>query len=210
MNKRCSHCKEIKSQEDFSVAKRVKGGLQAWCKDCKRDYNAEYMKKYRKSEKYVETKKEQDKRYGQSDKAKAYRKEYWSRPHIKARRKVYMKEYVATRRKKEPKFRLDQSISGLINSSLKRYGGKKMRRSWEDLVDFKLEELVRHLEKQFNETMSWDNYGSYWWVDHIKPISLFRYKSAEELEFRECWSLLNLQPLEKIANIRKSNSYREE
>ncbi len=53
--------------------------------------------------------------------------------------------------------------------------------------------------------MSWENYGSYWWLDHIKPRSSFNYESPDDKELKECWALENLQPLEKIANIRKGN-----
>lgn len=55
--------------------------------------------------------------------------------------------------------------------------------------------------------MNWDNYGSYWHIDHIKPISLFKYETAEDPEFKKCWALDNLQPLEKIANLKKGNKF---
>ena len=55
--------------------------------------------------------------------------------------------------------------------------------------------------------MNWKNYGSYWHIDHIKPKTLFNYSSPEDKEFIKCWSLSNLQPLEKITNIKKGNRY---
>ena len=91
-----------------------------------------------------------------------------------------------------------------MNYSLR---GKKEGRRWESLVGYKLKDLIMHLEKQFDENMSQVNYGSYWWIDHIKPRSLFNYTIPEDKEFKECWSLGNLQPMEKIANIKKSNNY---
>ena len=54
--------------------------------------------------------------------------------------------------------------------------------------------------------MNWDNYGKgkgKWEVDHIIPSSLFEYKTANSSEFRECWTLNNLQPLECTQNVRK-------
>ena len=47
----------------------------------------------------------------------------------------------------------------------------------------------------------------YRWVFHIKPKSLFNYTYPEDQEFKDCWALNNLQPMEKIANIKKSNHY---
>jgi len=61
-----------------------------------------------------------------------------------------------------------------------------------------------HLEKQFKDGMTWDNYGD-WHIDHIRPISSFNFKSYEDKEFKECWDLNNLQPLWAEENIRKHN-----
>jgi hypothetical protein len=80
-------------------------------------------------------------------------------------------------------------------------------RHWESLVSYNLNDLVKHLEKQFDDKMNWENYGSYWHIDHIKPKSLFKYVYPEDEDFKKCWSLENLQPLEKIANMRKKNNF---
>jgi len=60
----------------------------------------------------------------------------------------------------------------------------------------------KYLEEKFIKGMTWDNYGK-WHIDHIKPDSLFHYKSVDDKEFQECWALKNLQPLEFIENIKK-------
>ena len=62
----------------------------------------------------------------------------------------------------------------------------------------------------FNDKMTWDNYGEYWHIDHIKPQSLFNFESFEDDEFKECWALDNLQPLSAEENRKKSNKYRSE
>jgi len=61
-------------------------------------------------------------------------------------------------------------------------------------------------EKQY-KLKHYSNYGSYWHIDHIKPKSLFKYISPEDPEFQECWDLNNLQPLEKISNLKKGSNY---
>ncbi len=55
--------------------------------------------------------------------------------------------------------------------------------------------------------MNWENYAIYWEVDHIKPRSLFKYESIDDKEFKECWSLSNLQPLERSINKIKGANY---
>jgi 5-methylcytosine-specific restriction endonuclease McrA len=59
--------------------------------------------------------------------------------------------------------------------------------------------------------MTWDNYGRYekgkekWQIDHIIPQSKLLYDSMDHSNFRKCWALENLRPLEVVENIRKSN-----
>jgi len=128
-----------------------------------------------------------------------YKKEY-----MKEYIKKYMNNYLKQRREKDPKFRLDQNMGHLIYHSLK---SRKAGRRWKTLVDYTLEDLMEYLDSQFDENMNWKNYGSYWQVDHIRPRSLFNYTAQEDREFKECWALKNLQPLEKVANLRKSNIF---
>jgi len=50
--------------------------------------------------------------------------------------------------------------------------------------------------------MSWENYGK-WHIDHIIPISKFNFITSEHLDFKRCWALKNLQPLEAKQNMSK-------
>jgi len=108
------------------------------------------------------------------------------------------------KRNENPKFHLARIISIAIWKCLKK---KKANRNWESLVNYTLEVLMEHLENQFDEKMNWSNYGKYWSIDHKKPISLFNYINPEDEEFKKCWALENLQPMEKIANIKKGNHF---
>ena len=61
--------------------------------------------------------------------------------------------------------------------------------------------LKQHLETQFDDKMNWDNYGSYWEVDHIKPMV-----SAKTVnEVYELNHYTNLQPLYWEENRQKSD-----
>jgi glycosyltransferase involved in cell wall biosynthesis len=123
--------------------------------------------------------------------------------HRRIYRKKYSREY-SREQMKDPIKRLNRIMGCKINSCLKGFRNKLYK---EDVIGYNIKELREHLEKQFDENMSWDNYCKYWWVDHIKPISLFNYKKPEDKEFKECWSLKNLQPMEKIENIKKRDKY---
>jgi hypothetical protein len=53
--------------------------------------------------------------------------------------------------------------------------------------------------------MNWDNYGSYWDIDHIKPCTLFNLSDPEQQKM--CFNYQNTQPLPKIENQRKNRFY---
>lgn len=67
-------------------------------------------------------------------------------------------------------------------------------------LGYTISELRRHLEKQFSEGMSWENYGQ-WHIDHIVPCAAF--DMTDKQSFQQCWALENLQPLWASDNIQK-------
>jgi hypothetical protein len=75
------------------------------------------------------------------------------------------------------------------------------------LLDYSIQELKEHLEKQFSLEMNWNNYGNYWHIDHKIPCSWFHFKSIDDYAFKICWGLDNLQPLKKDINLKKNDSY---
>ena len=90
----------------------------------------------------------------------------------------------------EVEYRVKDSMRHGIRRSL----GSRKDGSWTKYVNYTLTELMNHLEKQFKDGMSWDNYGQ-WHIDHIIPIAQFEFESYHDLDFKLCWSLINLQPL---------------
>ena len=69
-------------------------------------------------------------------------------------------------------------------------------------IEFKL-----HLENNFKDGMSWDNYGE-WEIDHIIPLSSFNLKDRNE--FLKAAHYTNMQPLWKAENRSKSNRLPDE
>ena len=67
------------------------------------------------------------------------------------------------------------------------------------------DEYRAHMEKQFTKRMTWDNYGTYWHDDHIRPVASFDYSDPEQR--RQCEHYTNKQPLEAKKNIAKSDSW---
>lgn len=104
-------------------------------------------------------------------------------------------------RRSTPHGKIDNSISRGIYVSLK---GGKAGRSWESLVGYTIDDLMRHLEKKFLPGMTWDNYGMRGWhIDHVIPRSAFNYQTTDDIDFHRCWGLKNLQPLWEFDNLSK-------
>lgn len=72
-----------------------------------------------------------------------------------------------------------------------------------EVCKYDIDTLKKHLETHFDDKMNWDNYGEYWHIDHRWPIKHFKFKSQNDVEFKLCWSLENLQPLSKTLNNKK-------
>jgi hypothetical protein len=192
-----------------------------------RQENAEKKREYSKlyHQKNLEKVRERQKKYYQEnlekerERNKQYRQE--NNEKIRERQKKYYQEnlekererhkkYDQKRLKTDPKFKLDKNMSRSIHKCLKSKGLSKKETGWQKAVGYTVEQLKEHLEKQFDDKMTWENQGTYWHIDHIKPKSLFEYDSIDHPEFKKCWSLDNLQPLEAIENLKKSNKYSEE
>lgn len=98
--------------------------------------------------------------------------------------------------KENPSHRVRNAAAARIWAALKgRTDGALFSR-----LEYSKEALVEHLERQFKDGMSWENYGA-WHVDHIKPCAAF--DLVDEGQFAECWALANLRPLWAAENIKK-------
>lgn len=98
--------------------------------------------------------------------------------------------------------KLKHNMKTLLNVKLKRRNMNKNYKHTFDLLGYSIDDLIFHLESQFQEGMTWANYGE-WHIDHIKPDSWFNYSSTEDEDFKKSWSLQNLQPLWAKDNLSK-------
>lgn len=202
--KLCLRCHKLQSKNSFSAYKRNSDGLQPYCKNCRRDVYYENHDANKKNAR--------DWYWSHRTEALARSKEY-SAKNLEKCREIQKKWAIEHRdailessRKNRlkgrdnPKIRLRHSMSNRMYESLR---CNKHNRSWETLVGFNMQMLRDHLEKQFKSGMTWENYGSFWSLDHKIPVSVFNFDCPENIDFKKCWSLENLQPLYKKENIVK-------
>jgi hypothetical protein len=113
----------------------------------------------------------------------------------KNKRREYKNNYSTQRLKTDILFKLKRNIRIRINKFLK---NKKDNSS--DIVGCSYLCLKEHLQQNFKDNMSWDNYGE-WHIDHIIPLS----SAKTEEEIYVLCHYTNLQPLWAEDNLKKSN-----
>jgi len=160
------------------------------CLDQSKKYREDHLEERSNYEKiyYLKNKEKKNKKNKEWHKEHPDYKKEWQLNH-----KEHLAKYMRERRKNNPHIRLSASIRAGIYNSLKQ---KKNKRSWEKILDYTLNDLIKHLESQFKEEMNWDNYGKGGWeIDHIIPISLFNITSVNCKGLKKGWALENLRPL---------------
>ena len=215
---RCKTCtnaeirqKRANETDEQSATRRAASA--AWHREWRRD-NPDKVKRRPSSEEDKERRREANRRWYWSDpeRARAFARRYGASQRdkkVEAKRRwrannpekqKRLEAINRERRRSDPKVRLHEAIGLQVWFALK---GKKCGVSWTEILGYSRSDLVAHLERQFKRGMSWENYGSYWHVDHIQPKASFRFNSSSDPEFKACWALSNLRPLEAKVNMSK-------
>lgn len=197
MEKRCCICKNDLPIGNFGKDKSRGDGYEAKCKVCKKEISDIYRKTSKdKIAAYEESRKEAKRQYN-----RIYQKQ--NKDRINQQKKdqrrinpIKFRERYKNRFHTDSQFRLAQNIRTRIRKALERNSksGKSL-----DLLGCTILELKVYLENRFLPTMTWENYGALWHIDHIKPCSSF--DLTNEGEQRKCFHYTNLQPLFAVTTI---------
>lgn len=128
---------------------------------------------------------------------------------LKAYQKKYRLEHRKEKSEREKEIRrnnishkLSNQFSTVMRRSLKQ--GQKNQRHWEILIGYSLNQLIKHLKKTIPKDYTWQDFiDGKLHIDHKIPISVFNFEKPEDLDFRRCWALSNLQLLPIEKNISK-------
>lgn len=180
----CTKCGLTKSMDDFHNCKSKKDGKKSQCKLCRNGIN----KIYRKDNPHV---------------AKNYYKE--NKEHILE----YQQKYSEQNREKINNYRREKynndinfAISSNLRGSLIRiiHGANS---KVINLIGLSHIDYLRWIEYQFEEGMSFSNYGQYWEIDHVIPLSSFNL--LDEPEKNQAMNWINLRPITVTKNKSKFN-----
>ncbi len=192
--KKCSKCKIEKELSEF---KRY-----SVCIDCNKILNKEYndSRKEKMREYYINNRELFIKKSREN-----YSK---NKDYITIRNKKYQEEnrenrnnYINNRKKSDNLFKLSISIRKLIWISINKMGYKKNSKT-NLILGCSFEEFKIHIESQFKDGMSWENYGE-WHLDHKTPVS---WAETEE-QIYELNNYTNFQPLWAKDNLSKGNKW---
>lgn len=119
-----------------------------------------------------------------------------------------IRQYDNQRRRTNPSARMAAICTARIRSVIIVNTGQRKHRKTAELLGCDKNFLMRWIERQFKEGMSWDNYGvKGWHVDHIRPCRTFDLTDPNEL--MACFHYTNLQPLWWYENLAKSGKWKE-
>lgn len=192
--KECTKCDEIKSLNEFGKKSSAWDGLTSECKKCKslRD------KQYRLNN--IERLRE----YDRNRDRKEYIKEYNSRIETKK----LISERNKHKRKNDINFKLADILRGRLRKAI-----NGLNKSGSHIKDLgcSIEFLKQYLEQQFQEGMSWNNYGNrkgQWSIDHIIALSTVDLTNHDQ--FLKVVHYTNLRPLwtkDQILTYHKEQKY---
>lgn len=213
--KKCNECTQEKELIYFNKDKSRIDGYSYKCKECLKNihhhlYKNNKEKYLNKSKKYYENNKEEhilrNKNYIQNNKDiyLKYQQDYFNNNKEKIRE--YKKIYVNHKYHNDKQFKIKILLRSRFSAALKNQNILKMN-SVLILVGCTIQECKQYLEKQFKFEMTWDNHGTYWEIDYIKPCSSFNLTNIEEQ--KQCFHYTNLQPLTILENRLKSNKYEQ-
>jgi len=165
----CSDCNIEKLINEFYKCKRGKYGYFSYCKLC--------HEKRRKI--YVQENKVQIKEY-----QKQYKIKYSSKIN-----EQYKHRYMS-----DMKFHLKENMRKRASQAIRR----KKSLPFMKYLNCCLFKFKVWLQYQFTDSMTWENYGNYWQIDHVIPCSSFDFSKEDDIH--KCFIWKNCRPYERLLN----------
>lgn len=118
---------------------------------------------------------------------------------------TYRRNYMKNRGARDQDFYMRKALASRIRQALRKKCGLKSKKTM-DLIGCSVQELRKHLEKQFQPGMTWENWSiSGWHIDHIRPCASF--DLTDPIQQAQCFHYTNLQPLWAKDNMIKKDHW---
>jgi len=120
--------------------------------------------------------------------------------YVQYRQKI--NNYFANKYRMNVNFKISMLLRGRIRVALNVKSLLKQQKSI-TLLGCSIQQYKEHLEKSFEPGMSWENHGTEWHIDHIKPIASFDLQDEEQQKL--AFNFKNTQALWKADNLSKGS-----
>jgi hypothetical protein len=197
----CSKCKIEKDICEFGKCIRSKSGLKPACLQCRKIESEIYRKK--NPEKMKEWYKDNQER------ALQQKRNYYqeNRELVLERSKLWTKNnrdtvnnYIKSKKRENSLFKVELNIRSRLTQYLKQKNITKRNKTY-NIVGIDINGLKKYIEDQFENGMTWENYGVYGWhIDHKIPLC----SANNETELLKLFHYTNLQPLWAEDNLKKN------
>lgn len=111
-------------------------------------------------------------------------------------------EWCSKEHNRNPNYRIKKSLAARLRTVMKKNS------STMNYIGCNIQFLRDWFSYNFTPEMNWTNYGSYWSIDHVIPVSHFNLENEDEKY--KCWNWSNLVPLETSKNSSKKNILNDE
>ena len=208
--------------EEFGTRKASNDGKAYICKPCKQESDRlwrvnnrevklrrdrEYTKKHaeanrqRASKWYYEnlqTAKATRRRYFENHRLEHYQaNRKWCSSHLDAVQK-YKREWCKTKYTTDKAYRLKVLLANRLRDCVKNKPDKTM-----SLLGCTATHFMDWIQFQFDDLMTWENMGTYWALDHVKPCAAFDLSIKAEVQ--ACFHWTNIRPCEARENMSKGS-----
>lgn len=210
--KTCSRCKETKPFDAFHRSRKERDGYQYKCKQCKSQKVVDLLaiKGFRQcllckqiktlKDNFYERKKNSG-RYRSQCKSCYVRRSIETRDPIKRRNTMKQYYYKIKPYKNNLDYKLRLILRTRLNMAIR--NNQKVGSAVQDL-GCSIGEFKLYIENQFEEDMSWENFGE-WHLDHVIPLKDF--DLTNRMEFLEACNWLNIRPLWARDNLARNKKY---
>ena len=191
MDKECDQCKIIKPISKYRKYTEKENSYSKTCKACLNEKDKERKKNLRK--KKLETILVQCEKCNELKALKIFSKlkKFYKKkiclscyPKFLTEQKT---EWCKNERKSNINYRLKKSLAARLRTVLIK------NNTTMNYIGCNIQYLREWFEYNFTNDMNWDNYGSYWSIDHVIPVCKFDLTNEDEK--LKCWNWSNLIPV---------------
>jgi hypothetical protein len=176
------------------------------CEECAKDRRREVKRQSRGRNQEVVRRYARNWRAGNRDRDRSNRRDWTGKN--RERLTAYKRDYDNQRKRTDHVFKLVVNVRSRVATALRASRLKGQRVTARGALRYlgcPFDDFARHIESQFTDGMSWENFGKDGWhVDHIYPLG--RADLTDPVELLAAFNWRNCRPLWEAENMIKSDT----